>query len=56
MLKAYFSVINTLRHIYNKSYYALGLQVYNTNSIVLYTKMNLLIAKSRSKIECVNMH
>ncbi len=35
-------------------YFALGLQVYNTNNIFLYSEMDKLIAKSRSEIGRVN--
>ncbi len=38
----------------NKSNFTLGLQVYNTNSIFFYMKMNQLIAKSLSEIRRVN--
>jgi hypothetical protein len=37
-----------------KSDFALGLQVYNTNSIFLYSKRDSLIAKYSSKIGRVN--
>ncbi len=37
-----------------KSNYALGLQIYKTNTIFLYSKMNYLIAKFCSEKECVN--
>ncbi len=45
---------STKRPICTQSNFASGLQVYNTNSIFLYMKMNYLIAKSCSEIGCVN--
>ncbi len=38
----------------HKSDFALGLQVYNTNNIFLYSEMDLLIAKSCSEIGRIN--